>query len=83
MKIIGKQIVEIEVGKDELASAIMQHVINEYFGGYFDDAGCDWMTKDGKVYIGGKDWLVSENPYVAILVDAANILRYGKKFELD
>jgi len=27
MKIIGKKIVEIEVGKDELASAIMQHVI--------------------------------------------------------
>lgn len=71
------------INEKELGYAIMQHVIDEYFGGDFDDAGCDWYTKDTKVYVGGEDWLVSENPHVAVLVDAANILRYGKKLELD
>lgn len=83
MKITGKQTVEIEINENELGHAIMQYVIDNYFGGYFDDGWCDWYTKDKKVYVGGEDWLVSENPHVAVLVDAANILRYGKKFELD
>jgi len=82
MRITGKQTVEIEINEKELGYAIMQHVIDEYFGDDFDDAGCDWYTKDTKVYVGGEDWLVSENPHVAVLVDAANILRYGKKLEL-
>lgn len=84
MKITGKQPVVIEIDEMELGHAIMQYVIDEYLGGYFDDGGCDWYTKDTKVYyVGGEDWLVSENPHVTVIVDVANILRYGKKFELD
>lgn len=83
MKIMGKQPVVIEINETELGHAIMRYIIDKYLGGDFNDWGYDWYTKDSKVYVGGKGWLVSENPHVAILVDASNILRYGKKFELD
>lgn len=83
MKITGKQPVVVEIDENELSRAIMQYVIDKYFGWDFDDGGFDWYTKDSKVYVEGEDWLVSEDPHVAALVDVANILRYGKKLELD
>lgn len=82
MKIIGKQTVEIEIDEKELSYVLMEYVIDHYFAGDFDDGGLEWYTKYSKVYVGGEDWLVSENPLVATLVDSVNILRYGRKLEL-
>ena len=49
-------------------------------GGNFDDAGCDWYTHEGGVYINGEPgWQVSADPEVAALVDAANILINGQR----
>lgn len=42
--------------------------------GVEDDAGCDWFTIDHATYIGGIDWIVSEDKEVACLVDAINAL---------
>lgn len=45
-----------------------------------DDAGCDWCTESGITYItmdGNRDWIASTNPEIAVLVDAANLLRLG------
>jgi len=49
----------------------------------YDDAGCEWLTKTGHTYIAEEGWIVSSNPQVAALVDAINILQYGKKMELE
>ena len=81
MKIRGKQSIEIEISKEELAYAIMQ-VIRERLSDV-DDAGCDWMTNDTVTFIGDENWIVSYNPHIAILVDAMNILRYDQKLGLD
>ncbi|MBU4642306.1 hypothetical protein [Bacillus toyonensis] len=43
-------------------------------GKVIDDAGCDWLTVDNKIYIGSTEWLVSENIEVARLVNAINTL---------
>ena len=42
--------------------------------GVEDDAGCDWFTIDNTTYIGGIDWIISEDKEVAYLVDAINAL---------
>jgi hypothetical protein len=80
MKLLGteKRMVTIEISKFDLANAIMD-VVQDMLGGGIDDAGCDWVTSNCYTYIGeGKSWKVSDNPKIAMLVDAANILRYGK-----
>jgi len=80
MKLLGteKRIVTIEVSKSDLAHAIMEVVLN-MLGGEIDDAGCDWRTSDCYTFIGeGKSWKVSNDPKIASLVDAINVLRYGK-----
>jgi len=81
MKITGKQTVEIEVSKQELAYAIMR-VIQEKLGN-IDDAGCDWLTEQNVTFIGGMDWVVSFDSNIATLVNAMNVLKYGKKLVLD
>jgi len=80
MKIKGTQEVEIEIDKNQLAYAIM-FVVEEKLRG-IDDAGCDWMTEGNRTYISDSHWLVSENSEIAILVNAANILKYGAKLNL-
>lgn len=65
------------VTKEELSYALMS--IAAQIAGVDDDAGCDWKTYHSHdTYIGGLDWCVSIDPNVATLVDAANVLRYGK-----
>jgi hypothetical protein len=78
MKITGKQYqsVEIEITNNDLASAIMQ-VIFTKIGRTIDDVGCDWYTWQGSVYIADSQWFVSGDAFVAQLVDAMNILKYG------
>lgn len=82
MLIKGK--VEVEITREDLASALYQF-IKENYTSEIDDAGCDLMTtKDGKVCIGGNpDWIISEDERVATLIDAMNILLYGKKLTVE
>lgn len=68
---------EVEINNDQLGSAIMQYVVASTG---IDDAGCDWATKDGVTYIADESWEASIDPHIATLVDAANIIRYGKRF---
>lgn len=77
----GTKEVELEISNSEIKNAVMQFIIQKYFDDDIDDAGCDWETKDEKTYIGGT--LLSVNPNVASLVDAANILNYGKKLKFE
>jgi hypothetical protein len=79
VSLIGKQTVEIEIDEREFGNALLKYVMQKYLGGDFDDAGCDWLTKDGKVYIGSLDWLAIDDSDAATLVDAVNILKSGKK----
>ena len=51
----------------------------------FDDAGCDWYTDDdGSIYINNDgDWLFEyNNPNLAALVDAANIIGNARVINL-
>lgn len=44
-----------------------------------DDAGCDWLTdEEGNTYIAHADWKVSDDPQVAVLVEAAYFIRFGE-----
>lgn len=75
--ITGVQPIEIDVTPGALADAIMLVVMERT--GSPDDAGCDWYTDvEGNTYIANQDWIVSVQPKVAALVDAANILKYDK-----
>ena len=81
MKVCGTQKVEVEISERELGYALMRFGIKKYIGDEdFDDGGCDWVTKDGVVYIDAMEaWKVSENEEFASLVDTVNILIYGKR----
>lgn len=81
--VTGTQKVSLEINNSELADAIDQFIVKKYFDSDFDDAGCDWYTKDEEVFIGDEDWKVSVNKNVASLVDASNIIRHGKKLILE
>lgn len=81
MKITGKQTIEIEISNDDLAGAIMQWMLQRF--GDIDDAGCDWGTDNGETFISEGNWKVSSNPDMATLVDAANIIRYGRRMIVD
>ena len=69
----------ISIDESELSHALFQFIIKNFFDEDFDDAGCDWMTNEDctKVYLGDENWLVSENPIVAKIVDTANFLTLG------
>lgn len=77
----GKQTVDVEVGEKEMGYAIIGYVQEKYLGADFDDAGCDWMTHDGRVYIGGLHWMAIDSVIAADLVDAANILINGSPID--
>lgn len=85
MKISGRQVetIEIEIDRYELSRILMSFVLDDFLNmeGY-DDAGCDWLTDNGCVYLGTKDWLFSSDNKVATLIDAMNIIKYGKKLTL-
>ncbi|MGB9846446.1 MAG: hypothetical protein ACPLRH_02960 [Desulfotomaculales bacterium] len=81
MKIFATQRIEVEVTDRDLAMALFQKII-AMLGG-IDDGGCDWYTVGQDVYIGSKEWHVASNSNIATLVDAANILLYGKRLTLD
>lgn len=84
MIIKGKQRVEVEITREDLASALYQF-IEENFTGRIDEAGCDLTTtKDGKVCVGyNPDWIISEDERVATLVDTINILLYGEELTVE
>ncbi len=49
-----------------------------------DDAGLDWITDGaGNTFIGDPDWEVSQDPLIAALVDAANILIRERPTKID
>ena len=74
MKISGT--IDIDVTEQELGHTLLGLIAHKLDD--LDDAGCDWFTNDNNItYIGNKDWEVSGNAKIAILVDAANILIYG------
>ncbi len=68
--------IEVDMNNQQLGWAIMEYVQSKI--GYIDDAGCDWNTKDNITFIGSnpKEWQVSTNPLIAILINAMNIIRY-------
>lgn len=74
-----KQTVDVQIDVNEMGRALIGYVIEKYLQTDFDDAGCDWMTKDGNVYVSGLDWLVIYDANAASIVDTANILIYGEK----
>lgn len=78
---------EIEITLRELGYTLMEIVLTKIKSrgnDFVDDAGCDWFTnKNGETFIGGDDWQISSDKNVACLVDAANVLFYGKPLRLD
>lgn len=75
----AQQTVDVQIDEKEMGRSLIMYVIEKYLSKDFDDAGCDWMTHDGKVYIGDLDWLAIDNSNAASIIDTANILIYGKK----
>jgi len=67
----------VTITQFELGQLVMQQAAQ--MAGVEDDAGCDWLTDGNDTYIGGDDWHVSALANVARLVDAANILMYGRR----
>lgn len=70
--------VEASISARELSYAVARHVVQQV--GEFDDGGCDWTTtSDGRSCVNGQvEWAISEDPCIATLIDAMNILRCGK-----
>ena len=85
IKLIGHEPskrIEVEFTTEELGRAIL-HCLSLMLDG-IDDCGCDWYTdQNGCVYISNDPaWQVSMVPDHAHLVDAANLLIYGRKLTL-
>ena len=59
---------------DQLADALMKSIIERI--GDIEDAGLDWATKRNATYIGKTE--VSRDKAVGTLVDAYNVLKFGK-----
>ena len=74
--------VSLTVTNLELGWAIIGAVV-ERLGG-IDDAGCDWYTAGDITCIDADPrWIVSRDPHIARLVDAANILMHGEPLTMD
>jgi len=84
MKVTGihKQRIEVEITERQLAYLLFPLIFKK-IGGPVDDAGCDWLTKDGNTYISNSEWHISSDPDVATLVDAVNIISLGEPLHLD
>lgn len=78
MKIKGTQQIEVEVSRKDLADAIQNLIIEDYFDNDLEDKGSVWYTDEGgfRVYIDSEDNLIATDREVAALTDAMNILRY-------
>lgn len=82
MQLRGTSIVTLEVGANDVGHGLIAEVARRL--SVKDDAGCDWKTDgEGRTYIGSKDWCVSEGEHIATLVDAANILIYGNRVDVN
>ena len=82
-KAIGSSTVSLS--RSQITWALWHLVVEENGGPFEDDAGCDWFTDDeGNTYIAGEwGWHVSENPNVATLIDAINIIHHGRPFKME
>jgi hypothetical protein len=77
MKITGSMKIEMEVTDQELGHAVMARALAK---AGVDDPGVDYITdEDGHVYMAEFD--LGSNPEFALLVDAANLLIYGRFLE--
>jgi hypothetical protein len=86
MKVRGTQTkaIEIDIDHKELAGILMNFILNDWLDIHeYDDAGCDWFTDGDRVYVGGKDWFFINDESIATLINAMNIIQYGKKLTLD
>ena len=79
MKISGTQRVEVEVSRKDLADAVQNLIIEDYFDNDLEDRGSVWYTDEEgfRVYIDSEDNLIATDREVAALTDTMNILRYG------
>lgn len=81
----GKLLVDVELDNNELANALKQFLLSEYFDGNIDevDLSKDLYTEENfQVYIGKKEQLVASDSEVASIVDTINLLKYGNKLEI-
>lgn len=78
MKIKGTQQIEVELSRKDLADAIQNLIIEDYFDNDLEDKGSVWYTDEEgfRVYIDSEDNLIATDREVAALTDAMNILRY-------
>lgn len=77
-----KERIEVEITPQELSHAIAMFIVEQV--GAFDDAGCDWCTENGKTYVAyDVNWHISDDPNIATLVDAMNIISLGKVLKLN
>lgn len=78
MKIKGTQQIEVEVSRKDLADAIQNLIIEDYFDNDLEDKGSVWYTDEEgfRVYIDSEDNLIATDREVVALTDAMNILRY-------
>jgi len=75
MKVTVNQIetIVVDMNHNQLAWAIVAYIESKI--GIIDDAGCDWNVDGNLTYIGDdKNWKISDNPMVARLVEAMNII---------
>lgn len=79
MKVTGRVEVIIDDQEAQRIAVITIFKMIHNLLGNNDDAGMDWVTDyNGHTYVGSKDWLVSSDHRVAILVNAANLIIYGE-----
>lgn len=86
VKAKGTVEIEVELTHAELSYCIMRIVVERTK--IDDDAGCDWLTcwDVGSLFgafIGGREWKVSSDENVMMLIDAANVLHYGEALNLE
>jgi len=84
MATVPEKSIEVDIDDRQLVKLIYQKIFEiAKVDEEYDDAGCDWITKDGITYIANNEWVFSKDPNVAILVDACNIILYGKIIKLE
>lgn len=76
MQVTKMEQISVSVTPAQLAGAIKYFVWNRL--GQPDDADCDWLTDGDIIFFGSRDWRVTEDPDLALLVDAANLLAHGE-----
>lgn len=76
-----------ETAKEIAIRTIFKQVFEILGDPYFDDAGCDWLTDprpgNYSVYIYDSKWFVIKSQAVHTLINAANMIQYGKIVHVD